>query len=148
MSKTIKRNANKEAKKERQKKKMLAHVEKEPVTFDYPVFCFKYLHPKFNLTKCEDMQLLNNFLARLQKLSQIGFKGIKNDDKHGYGCEPIPIKQIKIGNLPEIITEDVKKLDIYRASGNNLPFAVYRRPNTNVLHIIAISCKFDSLYNH
>ena len=148
MSQKIKRNAKKEAKKERQKKKMLAHVEKEPLNFDYPVFCFKYLHPNFNLTKCKDMQLLNNLIARLQKLSKIGFSGIKNSDKHGYGNEPIPIEQIKIQNFPEIIPEDVKKLDIYRASGNNLPFAVYRRPNTNVLHIIAISCKFNSLYNH
>jgi len=141
-------NFSRDDKKKKGKKSLLDYVEPKTITYDYPVFCFKYLHPKFNISTCSDKQLLKNFLARLQKLAEIGFKGIISSSKHDYGFEKIPLKKLKITNFPEIIPEDVTKLDIYRASGNNLPFAVYRRPKTNVLHVIAISCKFGSLYNH
>lgn len=115
--------------------------------FDYPIFCFRYLckSKKVNPDKCpKDHKAA--FITRLFKLSELSFKEINKSFRHQYGWEKISKKYLCI-DLPSFITEEVDFLYAYRYNGKNNPFLAYRRPNTSILHIIAIDYKF-SAYKH
>lgn len=138
-------------KKPAHKKGSLIDPEKLPpkckTNFDYPVFCFKYLDDNFSLKGC-DIKLYENFISRLKKLSILGFKEISTSERHSFGYELLPKETFKISKLPEIITDEVQKLYVFRYGPNNLPFVAYRRPNTETLHLLAIESKHNNLYNH
>ncbi|MBP1614524.1 MAG: hypothetical protein H6Q13_1972, partial [Bacteroidetes bacterium] len=44
-------------------------------SIEYPLFCFQYLQDD-SIKKCRDSEFLYNFLMRLKKLSEIGWKEI------------------------------------------------------------------------
>lgn len=113
--------------------------------FDYPIFCFKHLHKKFSLDKCNNRHK-KDFITRLTKLTELGFEEINKSGRHQYGNEKIHKKSLKI-KIPEFITEDVDFLYAYRYNGRKNPFLAYRRPNSAILHIIAIDYNF-SVYDH
>lgn len=116
------------------------------VSDDTPLFCFTYFdHGLLKKKKQHNTDLCFCFLERLQKLSEYGWKAIMTSDKHGFGTEKIPVKQIKC-SLPSIITPDVQHLLVFRAKGNNLPFLGLREKN--IFHVLYIEPDFGVVYNH
>lgn len=113
--------------------------------FDYPIFCFKHMHKKYDLSKCNNIHK-KDFITRLTKLALLGFDEINKSGRHQYGNEKINKKSLKI-KMPSFITEDVDFLYAYRYNGKKNPFLAYRRPNSAILHIVAIDYNF-SVYNH
>lgn len=111
---------------------------------NYPLFCFKHLS-EISISKCTDHKFFYNFLMRLRKLSQLGWKGIRESGRHSFGMEPIPVTQIK-PKLPECITPDVKYLHVLRAAGNNLPFIGIQIDR--VFRVLFIEAKFGDIYDH
>ncbi len=111
-------------------------------SIDYPVFCFRYLDEKFGFNNCstEDKVAL---IERLAKLSKLSWNQIKLSNRHSFGTEQIPMKQIQ-SNRPSFVSDDVNSFLAFRF--NKLaPFLGHR--NGSVFHIIWIDSKF-SLYDH
>jgi hypothetical protein len=111
----------------------------------YPVFCFKYLQP-YSYNKCSDPEFFIEFLERLKKLGSLGWKGINTAARHSFGYEKIPKKQLKPTSFPPIITEEVKELTVFRATGNNHPFLGIRVNDT--FQVIFIETNFGDIYDH
>jgi hypothetical protein len=110
--------------------------------FDYPIFCFKYLHSgEFGVENCEDNELAA-FTKRLQKLSQMTWQQISTAQRHGLGWEKITQNAIKAG-IPKHVTPDTDFI-AFRFLGR-APFVGYR--NLAILHVLYIDAKFK-LYNH
>lgn len=111
---------------------------------EYPLFCFKYLSPH-SIKDCKDIKVMHNCFVRLQKLSELGWKGIKTSHKHGYGMGKVSKDQIKF-DIPSIVPPDVEKLDTIRHSGNNLPIIGLR--DRSIFRVFFIETKFGDIYNH
>lgn len=112
---------------------------------DHPIFSFRYLSD-FSYSKCRDASFFRDFLARLQKLSELGWKRIALSDRHSFGTEKISVSQIKPkGKLPPFVTEDMR-LEVFRAAGNNLPFVGMRDGRT--FYIFFIETSFGDVYDH
>ncbi len=129
--------------------KQIKKVDEQPhihkgIIIDYPIFCFKYLQTS-SIKSCNDYKFFLDFIFRLQKLGELGWKEINKSARHSFGTEKIPVSSIK-PDLPGIITEDVDELIVFRANGSNLPFLGIRKPG--VFHIIFIETKFGDIYNH
>lgn len=122
----------------------LIQIKKEPDD-SYPVFCFKYLQ-QYSYNKCSDPSFFIEFLERLQKLGDLGWKGIYSSGRHSFGIEKMPIKRLKPATMPSIVTAEVKELTVFRACGNNLPFLGLRIANT--FQVIFIETSFGDIYDH
>lgn len=121
-------------------------IDKDELDKDnYPIFCFKYLSDT-SIKKCVDPKFFVDFLLRLKKLSELGWHGIGNSTPHSYGMEPLPLHKIKPQIIEESITPDAKKLHIFRANGNNLPFIGIQIQKT--FRILFIETKFGDIYDH
>lgn len=110
---------------------------------NYPIFCFKYLQ-NTSLKECES-EVYKNFVERIRKLSDLGWKEIDKSARHSFGTEKIPISMIK-PQLPSFVTPEVESLVCFRYTGNNLPFLGLRF--NNVFHVIYIESKFGDIYDH
>jgi len=111
---------------------------------DYPLFCFKYLSD-VSIKNCNNSKIFFNFIIRLQKLSELGWGEIKKTHRHGFGMEKIPISKIK-HKLPSFISSEVKELDVFRATGSNLPFI--GKQDRNIFRIFFIETTFGDIYDH
>ena len=111
------------------------------IEINYPLFCFKHLQTKPK----EDFKFYADFIERLKKLCNLSWKEINVTQKHGFGTEKIPVKQIK-PELPKFVTPDVTDLTVFRANGDNRPFLGLRK--NNVFHIIFLEEKFGDIYDH
>lgn len=111
---------------------------------NYPLFCFKYLNED-SISRCRDHKFFINFLIRLKNLSNLGWNEIRKAQRHGYGMEQIPIKQIK-PQLPACVTPDVKTLHVFRATGDNKPFIGIQIDR--IFRIFFIETKFGDVYDH
>lgn len=112
---------------------------------DYPIFSFKHLQDVSYL-ECGDADFLAKFINRLQKLSNLGWKGIRTSQRHSFGTEQIEYDQIKPKDkIPSFITPETK-FTVFRANGDNRPFLGIQDKNT--FHIIFIEAKFGDIYNH
>ena len=112
---------------------------------NYPVFCFKHLQEN-SLKDCKDVDFLIKFLFRLKSLCQLGWKEIKTSPKHSFGTEQLNISQIKPTNKPSILTPDVKKLTVFRATGDNhAVLGIIKEP---IFHVIYIETVFGDIYDH
>lgn len=118
----------------------LNHIYKE----NYPLFCFKYLSTA-SICNCTSHKIFYDFLIRLQKLSELGWPGIRTSDRHSFGMEQIPISRIK-PKLPVCITPEVKSLHVLRANGNNLPFVGVQIDR--VFRVFFIEARFGDIYDH
>lgn len=110
--------------------------------FDYPIFCFKHLHPKHNLDQC-DKDEKSALVEQLAKLSQLSWVQVQMADRHGLGSEKISRSSIK-SSIPASITDDVQDFLAFRFSGKK-PFIGFR--NQFILHIVYIDKSF-SVYDH
>lgn len=118
----------------------LNHIYKE----DYPLFCFKYLSD-VSISTCKDHKFFFDFLIRLQKISQLGWPSIRTSTRHGFGMESIPVDRIK-PQLPMCITPDVKKLHVFRATGDNHPFIGLQIDR--IFRVLFIEANFGDIYDH
>ncbi|MBO7133520.1 MAG: hypothetical protein J6W06_05120 [Bacteroidales bacterium] len=114
------------------------HSEKTPIFFS-----FEYLQE--NQAKKKDGKFLHDFILRLKKLSELGWDGINKSDKHSFGIEQISLNEFSIKNQVPILTDDVKKLTVFRATGDNRIFAGIR--DGEVFHIILIEYTFGDIYH-
>ena len=113
---------------------------------DEPLFSFKYLSDE-SIKESNDSKFFKDFLARLRKLSQLGWKGIQISGKHQYGFEMLPVNAIKPRyQLPSILTPDVEKVMVFRAVGDNRPFVCIRIQN--IIYVLFIETKFGDIYDH
>lgn len=118
--------------------------EENILKINYPVFCFKYLE-KVSIKNSKDHDFFYNFLIRLKKLSELGWKEIAKSDRKSYGTENIPLAQIH-PSKPSFLTPDVNELICFRANGDNRPFLGFR--NGNIFHVIFIEANFNDIYDH
>lgn len=72
---------------------------------DYPLFSFKYLQ-EHSIKKCDNSKFFFDYLMRMKKLSDLGWKAIEIDNRHGFGMEKIPRKEIK-PDIPQFVTPEV-----------------------------------------
>lgn len=113
-----------------------------------PLFSFEYLCVNFiNTThNCSrNPRLFMDFVVRLQKLSELGWKEIRKSSRHGFGTEQIPIDKIK-PQRPSCVTRDINELTIFRADGSKHVFAGFMRHN--VFFVLFIESNFGDLYDH
>ncbi len=113
---------------------------------DYPIFCFRHLHPDYNLDECvmSDVKFSKQLLRKIQLISSISWREIQFSDKHGHGTEKIAINAIN-KSIPTSITEDVKDfLSFYfhGTSGRIIGFQTQA-----IFHVVYIDTKLD-VYNH
>lgn len=113
---------------------------------EYPLFCFKYLQ-NVSIKDCRDHTFFYNFLKRLQKLSELGWKEIDKSHRHSYGTEKLPISKIKCSKLPSCITPEVTHLDVFRANGDNRAFLGVKISG-GIFRIIFVETNFGDIYDH
>ena len=111
----------------------------------YPLFSFKYVQTD-SIKSCREGKFFYDFLMRLRKLAELGWKEIMMSDRHSFGSEFIPIGQFKPQTNIPIITDDVNKLMVFRSAGDNRIFAGVR--DGNVFQIVFIETKFGDIYKH
>lgn len=111
---------------------------------EYPTFCFKYLSD-ISIKDCKSTDFFVEFLMRLKKLSVLGWKEIRQSQRHSFGMEKISIDQIH-PQLPTFVTPEVKYLHAFRATGNNLPFVGLEIQK--VFRVLFIEANFGDIYNH
>ncbi len=114
---------------------------KNSIELDYPIFCFRYLQTVSN----GDYKFYSDFVERLKKISGLTWNQINVADRHGFGTEKMPVKQIK-PQLPKFVTPEISHLLVFRANGDNRPFLGLR--SGVVFHIIFIEEQFGDVYDH
>ncbi len=107
-------------------------------------FNFRYLSDR-SYPDCKDISFFIKYLERLSKLSSISWKQAQQSDRHGFGFETLGVESIKVA-LPAVVTEDVKKLLVFRATGDNHAFLGLREDD--VFNVIFIESQFGDIYNH
>jgi hypothetical protein len=111
---------------------------------DYPIFCFKYLSD-ISIKDCKNYDFFIEFLLRLKKLSELGWKEIRLSQRHSFGMEKIPVDKLH-PRLPSCVTPDVTHLHVFRATGNKLPFVGIEIQQ--VFRILFIETNFGDIYDH
>ena len=122
-------------------KKVVEKVIEMP-DLDYPVFCFKHMHPDYSVAKLplEDKSAL---LEAIFKRSSMTWNELQLSGRHKLGSEKIRVDSINT-NLPKSITGDVEFLLAFRYFDMK-PFLGYR--NRFIFHIVFIDYGRD-LYDH
>lgn len=117
---------------------------------DHPLFSFKYLQEdsidKYDKQE-EGGKPYFEFLMRLKKLSELGWKGIRIAHHHSFGMEKIPRNQIIPQKpLPPFITPDVEAFHVFRSRGNNTVFVGLQMEK--VFYIFYVELKHGEIYSH
>lgn len=111
--------------------------------FSKPFFSFQYLTCKdYDLDACSREEKVA-LVSRLVKLSMMTWDEIHASDRHAYGVEKIPRKQLK-RTVPSSVTEETS-FTVFRFTSNKQPMVGFR--TENVFHILFLDPKF-SLYEH
>jgi hypothetical protein len=108
----------------------------------HPIFCFKYQHKDFDISKCTNDEKVS-LLEQVGRLSQLTWEQITTTQRHGLGTEKINRDSLNV-NCPAFITNDVKYLLAIRFQGKK-PFLIHR--DRFIAHVVFIDNKF-SVYNH
>ena len=109
---------------------------------DYPIFCFRNLHPDYSVETCE-LDDREKLIIKLTKLSQITWLDIQLSPKHGMGSEKINRTAIK-PSIPLQITNDVDSFLALRYNGKKAMIGYRSGP---IFHLVYIDYNF-SVYNH
>lgn len=111
----------------------------------YPLFSFRYLK-NISIKDCNDPKFFFDYLSRLQKLSELGWAGIRKSHSHSYGMEPMPRNQIRHnGLLPDFVTKDVD-LHVFRAVGDNRVMVGLQKGK--IFHVFFIETRFGDISPH
>lgn len=122
--------------------------DKEIATYlniDYPLFCFKYLQD-YSIDDCKDPKFFHDVFIRLNKLSLLGWKEIRRSNRHSFGVEKIPVSSIKPKAITNMISPEIKELDVFRAVGDNRPMIGFQEGK--IFHVIFIEARFGDVYEH
>lgn len=112
---------------------------------DHPLFSFKYLKD-VSINKCKDSSFFYDFLMRLQKLSDLGWKEIRLSHRHSFGMEKIPVEEIiPREQLPSFVTKE-GDVDVFRAVGDNRVFVGLQ--DGKVFYIFFIEASFGDVCPH
>lgn len=111
---------------------------------DYPLFSFRYLKEE-SYTDTKDYKFLSGVITRFHRLSEFGWENIRASHKHSLGMESIPKDEIT-SELPSIVTPDVKKVHLLRASGDNR--AMIGLQEGKIFHVFFIAANYDDFYTH
>jgi len=108
----------------------------------HPVFCFKYLHRKYDLSHCEVKEKVA-LLDTLHFLSQKTWSEIHLAHRHSFGTEKIKQTSIKGAGIPTHLSKDEV---LYALRFDKLkPMVGYK--SSFVFHILYLDRDF-SLYDH
>ena len=110
---------------------------------DYPLFSFKYLQ-KVSFDGDVKAKFFQDFLMRLRKYSDLGWKQIAIEKRHDYGWEFLPHDKMK-PKLPAEITPEVQ-LMVLRSANDKRAMVGFRE--WNIYHIIFIEAVFNDIYDH
>lgn len=110
--------------------------------FDYPVFCFKHIHPSYSIDKCSEKDKAA-LLEALYKRSQFRWVDLQLQGRHKLGSEKIPVSSIR-AKLPTSITEEITHLLAFRYYDMK-PFVGYQYKF--IFHVLYIDRDRD-LYDH
>lgn len=111
-------------------------------------------HMSFNFSELADYSYTgarnNNkffieFLQRLKKLSELTWEVICQSPRHSFGFETIDRECLKKAAQNKVSPE-VKKLFVFRATGNNHVFL--GNLNGHIFNIILIEYNFGDVYKH
>ena len=117
----------------------------EYAKIDYPLFSFRYLCQE-SYPDCNDPKFFKDFLARLAKVSELGWAGIRQSAPHSFGMEPIPVRQMVYkSKLPDFVSSDAD-LHVFRAVGDNRSFVGLQVGK--IFYIFFIEAKFNDIYPH
>jgi hypothetical protein len=108
----------------------------------HPIFCFRHVHPDYNLNKCDNSEKLS-LINQIDKLSSLDWQEIEYSGRHGLGTEKINVSSLKT-KCPAFVTTDITHLLALRFH-KKMPFLVYR--DKFIAHIIFIDPK-GKIYNH
>lgn len=109
---------------------------------DYPVFCFKHMHPAYNIDHCSDDQKAM-FITKACKLSTMTWNDIKLAPRHGLGSEKINRSSVR-ATIPSFISDDVEFFLAFRCFGM-MPFLGHR--NGSILHVLYLD-PTGEVYKH
>lgn len=113
-----------------------------PLPINYPIFCFRHLHPLYDIEQCptdDRLALLN----RLTLLSRQSWQELQLAPRHGIGCEKIARTSIRPG-IPQSIPEHIDFFLAFRYNGRK---AVIGWRDTFVFHLLFVDRNF-SVYTH
>lgn len=100
---------------------------------------------KIDYTDTKDYKFLSGVITRFHKFSEFGWENIRFSHKHSLGMESIPIDEIT-SESPSIVTPDVKKVHLLRASGDNR--AMIGLQEGKIFHVFFIAANFTDFYTH
>lgn len=128
------------------KEKKISRKEIETLSnIDHPLFSFKYLKD-ISIDKCADVSFFYDFLMRLQKMSVLGWSGIRTSHKHAYGMESIPREQVvPKDQIPSFVTPEVE-LCVFRSNGDNRTFLGVQQGK--IFYIFFIEAAFGDVCPH
>ena len=110
---------------------------------DYPLFSFKYLQ-KVSFDGDIKAKFFQDFLLRLKKYSDLGWKQMAVEKRHDYGWEYLSPDRMK-HQLPTAITPEVQ-LMVLRSSNDKRAMVGFRE--WNIFHVIFIEANFNDIYEH
>lgn len=110
----------------------------------YPLFSFKYLQNVSFTDNRVPARFFQDFLKRLCKYSELGWKEIDTAPKHTFGWESMDRSKMK-HQLPSEVTPDVN-LIVLRSSGDNRALVGFRM--WKIFHVIFIEANFNDIYEH
>ncbi|QDK79754.1 hypothetical protein EXU85_14500 [Spirosoma sp. KCTC 42546] len=109
---------------------------------DYPVFCFKHIHPDYSIERLSQEEK-SALLDAIYKRGKMSWNDLQLSNRHKLGSAKIAIDSIKAG-LPNSVTGDIEFLLAFRYF-NMKPFLGYR--NRFIFHIVFIDYQRD-VYDH
>lgn len=109
------------------------------------VFGFSQLKSLSYIEARNDSTFFVDFIERLKKLSGLDWNTVWTTQRHGLGTEMIP-KSILKQSARNLIPEDMDKLIVFRATGDNHAFLGFREGN--VFQVLFIEYKFGDIYQH
>ncbi len=112
---------------------------------NYPLFSFRYFND-ISAKNCKDHKFFLDYINRLQKLSELGWDGIRKSQCHSFGMESMPRESIHHnGLLPPFVTKEVK-LHIFRAVGDNRVMVGLQEGK--IFHVFFIESRFGDISPH
>jgi hypothetical protein len=110
---------------------------------DYPLFSFKHLQ-KVSFDGDVKAKFFQDFLLRLKKYSDLGWKQMATEKRHDYGWEYLPQDRMK-NKLPAVVTPEVQ-LMVLRSANDKRAMVGFRE--WNIYHVIFIEAVFNEIYEH
>lgn len=109
------------------------------------IFGFSQLRRLSYVDAKNDSVFFIDFLDRLKKLSGLDWNTVWTTQRHGLGTEMVPKVSLK-QSAKNLIPEDMDKLIVFRATGDNHAFLGFREGN--VFQVLFIEYKFGDIYQH